>query len=214
MQAVMKKRTKNKKEAVDDQDKKIAAILKIPILENKDSYTLFSDGNGTEIVFKNKKHLMSGNILYIVDLNRNTELKELVFIDSILNLISLIRSKKYSIKSNTVFIICNNPQDIIIKTIKSRFKMIYNYLFAYPKTIQGKIQTVKTILLLNEAQDVKVFNQGDSLSIQFNNKLKIINSAISYSRLLRDFNFQKLHINSINLGYNVYNLKHIYGYKD
>lgn len=214
MQAVMKKRTKNKKEAVDDQDKKIAAILKIPIQENKDSYTLFSDGNGTEIVFKNKKHLMSGNILYIVDLNRNTELKELVFIDSILNLISLIRSKKYSIKSNTVFIICNNPQDIIIKTIKNRFKMIYNYLFAYPKTIQGKIQTVKTILLLNEAQDVKVFNQGDSLSIQFNNKLKIINSAISYSRLLRDFNFQKLHINSINLGYNVYNLKHIYGYKD
>lgn len=214
MQAVMKKRTKNKKEAVDDQDKKIAAILKIPIQENKDSYTLFSDGNGTEIVFKNKKHLMSGNILYIVDLNRNTDLKELVFIDSILNLISLIRSKKYSIKSNTVFIICNNPQDIIIKTIKSRFKMIYNYLFAYPKTIQGKIQTVKTILLLNEAQDVKVFNQGDSLSIQFNNKLKIINSAISYSRLLRDFNFQKLHINSINLGYNVYNLKHIYGYKD
>ena len=210
----MKKRTKNKKEAVDDQDKKIAAVLKIPIQENKDSYTLFSDGNGIEIVFKNKKHLMSGNVLYIVDLNRNTDLKELVFIDSILNLISLIRSKKYSIKSNTVFIICNNPQDIIIRTIKNRFKMIYNYLFAYPKTIQGKIQTVKTILLLSEAQDVKVFNQGDTLSIQFNNKLKIINSAISYSRLMRDFNFQKLQIDSINLGYNVYNLKHIYGYKD
>ena len=121
----MKKRTKNKKEAVDDQDKKIAAVLKIPIQENKDSYTLFSDGNGIEIVFKNKKHLMSGNVLYIVDLNRNTDLKELVFIDSILNLISLIRSKKYSIKSNTVFIICNNPQDIIIRTIKNRFKMIY-----------------------------------------------------------------------------------------
>lgn len=199
---------------MDEQDKKIAALLHIPIIENEGNYTLFSNDDGTEIVFENKKHSVNGSIFYIVNLNQKVELKELVFVDSILNLISLIRSKKYNVKNNSVFIVANNPQQSLILNIRELFNLTYKYLLAYPKTVQGKIQSLKTILFFNDISDVRVINSDNHLEVMFDRKMKLIDQNISYSRLLRDFNFQKLHIHSINFGYNVCNLKYIYGYKD
>lgn len=210
----MKKRTKSRSEAVEEGDKKIAIMLNISIRENKDSYTLFSSEEGMEIVFRNKKHSVSGDILYVVEFNKEVELKELVFVDSILNLISLIKSKKYSIKSNSVFIVSNNPGVKNIRTIKERFKLSYKYLIAYPRTVQGKIQTLKTILFLCGVQSVRVSNVDEVLTVNINDKSKLIDPLISDNRLVRDFNILKLNIHTIPLGYNVYNLKNLYGYKD
>lgn len=189
-------------------------MLNIPIQENKDSYTLFSSEVGTEIVFKNKKHSVSGDILYVVELNKTVELKELVFVDSVLNLLSLIKSKKYSIKSNSVFIVSNNPGVTTIRAIQERFKLSYKYLIAYPRTVQGKIQTLKTILFLCGVQSVRVSNVDEALIVNINDKSKLIDPLISDNRLVRDFNILKLNIHTIPLGYNVYNLKNLYGYKD
>lgn len=199
---------------MDEQDKAIAKLLNIPYLENKDSCTLFSSPDGIETVFSNKKHSVIGNVFYIVEMNNKVELKEVVFVDSILNLICLIKSKKYSTNSNSVFIVVNNPTPYMNRLIQTRFKMIYKYSLAYSKTVQGKIQTLKTILYLLDIKEIKVSNLDSSLIIDFDSKEKIIDINISPKRLIRDFNFSDFNFQLIPLGYNVHNLKFLYGYKD
>lgn len=207
-------RTKNRSVAVDDQDKKIAEILHIPYKENKEGYSLFSSAEGEEFIFNNKKHSVLGDILYIVELDNKVKLKEIVFVDSILNLICLLRSKKYEVKSNSVFVVSNNPNTSVSLVLRSRFDLVYKYIFAYSKTIQGKIQSLKTMLFLSDFQNVRVNVSDKFLIVDIDEKQKRVRTDVSIQRLIRDFNFSKQNFHFLSLGYNVYNLKYLYGYKD
>lgn len=149
-----------------------------------------------------------------MELDNKVKLKEIVFVDSILNLICLLRSKKYEVKSNSVFVVSNNPNTSVRLVLRSRFDLVYKYIFAYSKTIQGKIQSLKTMLFLSDFQNVRVNVSDKFLIVDIDEKQKRVRTDVSIQRLIRDFNFSKQNFHFLSLGYNVYNLKYLYGYKD
>ena len=199
---------------VEEEDKLIARTFKIPIIQNENSITLFHSEFGTETIYPNKTHSVVGNIFYQIEINNEVEFKHIIFLDSILNLICLIRSKKIKVTSNMVFIVVNNPVTELYYEIKNKFKLIFKISFVFPKTLQGKIQTIKTILYMSDFTNVNVSLENVNIIIKFADKCKSINTNVSFQRIIRDFNFSSLKFNLIPLGYNVFNLKFLYGYKD
>jgi hypothetical protein len=199
---------------VDEECKLIAQALKIPFVENGDGCALFSSPQGSEVVYTNKKHSVIGNIFYLIEIDKDCQLKEIVFIDCLLNLIVLIKSKKYTLKNNSVFVVINNPTAQLGSVLDGRFSFRYKYLLAYPNTIQGKIQVLKTILFLLKEQEVRVSYPGNNFIVHLNDKERIIDINVTIQRLIRDFNRLKYNISAIPFGRNIYNLKQLYGYRD
>lgn len=199
---------------MEEEDKIIANALNIPLQEYKSKTVLYSSEYGKEIIFGNKSHSIQGDIFYLVEVDDRVKIKRIVFVESILNMILLLKSKKIIISPNLVFVVSNNPESSLHEILNSKFKIIISYTFAFAKTIQGKIQLIKTLLFALGCNTVRIFSSENKISVFYDNNEKHVNSNTSLYLLIRYFNFKKSVFHVVSLGYNVYNLKHLYEYKD
>lgn len=199
---------------MEEEDKIIANALNIPLQEYKSKTVLYSSEYGKEIVFENKAHSIQGDIFYLVEIDDRVKIKRIIFVESILNMILLLKSKKIIITPNLVFVVSNNPDSSLHEILHSKFEIIISYTLAFAKTIQGKIQLIKTLLFASGCNTVSIYSSESKISVFYDNKEKHVNPSTSLYLLIRYFNFKKSVFDVISLGYNVYNLKHLYDYKD
>lgn len=199
---------------MEEEDKIIANALNIPLQERVSKTVLYSSEYGKEIIFKNKAHSIQGEIFYLVEIDSKVNIKRIIFVESILNMLLLLKSKKVVITPHLVFVVSNNPDSKLYNILNSKFEIIVSYTFAFAKTIQGKNQLIKTLLFVLGCKSVRIYSSENKISVFYDSKVKHVNSNTSLYLLIRYFNFKKLVFNVIPLGYNVYNIKHLYDYKD
>lgn len=197
---------------MEEEDKLIAKLLNIPLDEYDTKTVLYSSNKGSECVFNNKKHSIIGDIFYIVEINAAVNIKNIVFVESILNMILFIKSKKIDITPNLVVIVCNNPSNEIINTILNTYPYILSYTFGFGKSVNSKIQILKLLLYLSGEKVVKVNVDDNNIRIEMRKSAKSISSNILIHHLIRDFQIKNIECKYISLGYNIYNINQLYEY--
>ena len=198
---------------MEEEDKLIAKLLNIPLDECDAKTVLYSSTKGSECVYYNKKHSVIGDILYILEMNTKVKIKNVVFVENILNMILFIKSKKIEVTPNLVVVVCNNPSKEIVNTFLNTYRYVYSYTFGFGKTVNSKIQILKMLLYLSGEKVVKVSVDNNNIHIHKVEATKSISINILIHHLIRDFQIKNIECKYISLGYNIYNINQLYEYK-